>query len=111
MVQCSNCEFRTRFPGGKKCWELDAPLCGKCAYELDQKLVKKSEALENNILIKRFIQTEIIPVLLQYKQNPNFKFYKKMYIRKPSTNGGRLSRKSSNLGVVLTHTEEKLTLE
>ncbi len=100
MVQCAKCEFRTKYPGGKMCWELERPLCGDCAYELDQKLHMKLEKLKNNPLIKRFLEEEVIPVLLKYKQNPNFELYKKTYIRKPSTKGGRFSSKNSSKGVI-----------
>lgn len=107
MVQCSKCTFRTKYPGGKMCWELEKPLCGGCAYELDQALVKKLEKLQKNPLIKRFLEEEVIPVLLKYKQNPNFAFYKKTYIRKPSTNGGRFrTGKTSSTGLISQCLEE-----
>lgn len=82
------------------CWELDRPLCGDCAYELDQKLSKKLEKLRKNPLIKMFLEEEVIPVLLKYKQNLHFELYKKTYIRKPSTKGGRLSSKNSSKGII-----------
>lgn len=100
MVQCSACEFRTKYPGGKMCWELDKPLCGDCAYQLDHSLNKKLEKLQKNPLIKRFIAEEVLPILIKYKQNPNFALYKKTYIRKPSTKGGRFSSKSSSKGLI-----------
>jgi len=100
MVKCAKCEFRTKFPQRKICWKLEEPLCGNCAYELDQKLAKKLEKLRKNPLIKRFLEEEIIPVLLLYKQNPNFQLYKKVYTRKPSTKGGRLSTKNSSNGLI-----------
>lgn len=103
MVQCATCEFRTKYPGGKKCWELERPLCGDCAYELDQKLSKKLESLERNPLIKKFIHDEIIPILIKYKQNPNFELYKKIYIRKPSTKGGRFGNKEPNISMITTN--------
>ena len=106
MVQCSACEFRTKYPGGKMCWMLEPPLCGDCAYQLDNKLSKKLEKLKNNSLIKMFIKEEVIPILLLYKQNPNFELYKKTYIRKPSTKGGRLGQKSSTKGTIRVMQED-----
>lgn len=105
MVQCAACEFRTKYPGGKKCWDLDRPLCGDCAYALDQQLNKKLDKLQKNPLIKRFIQEEILPVLIKYKQNPNFELYKKTYVRKPSTKGGRLGSREEipNSSLITTH--------
>jgi len=106
MVQCSKCEFRTKYPGGKKCWELEPPLCGDCAYVLDQKLSKKMGKLENNILIKRFLKEEVIPVLLEFKQVPKISLYKKTYIRKPSTHGGRFSPNSLTKGSIISNVSE-----
>jgi len=100
MVQCSACDFRTKYPGGKMCWRLEPPLCGDCAYQLDSQLDKKFSKLEKNRIIKKFLKEEVIPILLKYKQTPNYKFYKKTYIRKPSTRGGRLGQKSSSKGTV-----------
>jgi len=97
MVQCSKCTFGTKYPRGAKCWQLEKPLCGDCAYELDHKLNKKLAQLEKNPLIRKFLQDEVIPILLKYNQKTIFKLYEKTYIRKPSTRGGRLSQKNSNI--------------
>ena len=106
MVQCSKCTFRTKYPGGKKCWSLTPPLCGNCAYDLDQKMDKTLGKLQKKIIVKRFIQTEVIPVLLAYRQSPDYRIYKKTYIRKPSTNGGRLSKKNLSNGSMISDVAE-----
>ncbi len=87
------------------CWQLDKPLCGDCAYLLDQKLDKKADKLMKNPIVKKFIKEEIIPILLQFKQQPNFKLYKKTYVRRPSTKGGRFSTKNSSKGIIRNNQE------
>lgn len=121
MALCRKCEFRTRYPGNKLCWQLDKPLCGNCAYEYDQAVNAAVEKFKLTPAFKKFVKKKIEPIMSSFFQivNPlNIKFininevfeikeldkvdpvelYEKMYVRKPSTKGGRFSEKSLNNG-------------
>jgi len=121
MALCRKCEFRTRFPGKKMCWQLDKPLCGNCAYEYDQEVNAQVEKFKETPAFKRFIKKQIKPIMEKFFQIENpldikyinineifeiksldkinpLELYKKMYVRKPSTRGGRFSEKNLNNG-------------